>query len=38
MGGFFTGARAPLRRIDDRVRLTAQGEQLLDGFLSRTRP
>jgi hypothetical protein len=38
LGGFFTGTRAPLRRIGNRVRLTAQGEQLLDAYLSRPRP
>ncbi len=35
LGGFFTGTRAPLRRGDDRITLTAQGEYLIDRYLSR---
>ena len=35
LGGFFTGGRAPLRRVDDRVGLTVYGEQLVDEYLSR---
>ena len=34
LGGFFTGARSPLRRIDDRVVLTAYGERLVDEYLA----
>jgi hypothetical protein len=34
LGGFFTGARAPLRRVDDRVLLTAYGERLVDEYLA----
>lgn len=33
LGGFFTGVRAPLRRHEDRVTLSAYGERLLDSFL-----
>jgi hypothetical protein len=33
LGGFFTGARAPLERSGDRVRLTVEGERLVDGWL-----
>jgi hypothetical protein len=36
LGGFFTGARAPLRRTDGRIRLTAHGEELMDSYLART--
>jgi hypothetical protein len=35
LGGFFTGARAPLRRADGRIRLTAHGEELMDSYLAR---
>jgi hypothetical protein len=38
LGGFFTGARAPLRRSGSRVRLSASGAQLLDDYLARTDP
>ncbi|HLH65693.1 MAG TPA: hypothetical protein VKV27_08320 [Solirubrobacteraceae bacterium] len=34
LGGFFTGANAPLRRIEGRVLLTVSGEQLIDGYLA----
>jgi hypothetical protein len=34
LGGFFTGARAPLRRTDGRARLTAYGEELMDSYLA----
>jgi hypothetical protein len=34
LGGFFTGVRAPLRRIDERVALTVHGERLVDDYLS----
>lgn len=34
LGGFFTGAKAALRRVDDRVLLTAHGERLVDGYLA----
>jgi hypothetical protein len=33
LGGFFTGTRAPLRRIEDRIVLTPQGEYLIDRYL-----
>lgn len=33
LGGFFAGARAPLHRVDGRVRLTAEGERLVDRYL-----
>lgn len=33
LGGFFVGARAALVRDNDRVRLTAEGQQLLDDYL-----
>jgi hypothetical protein len=36
LGGFFTGARAPLRRTDERIRLTPHGEELMDSYLART--
>ena len=35
LGGFFTGANAPLRRVDQRVQLTVYGEHLLDAYLAR---
>jgi hypothetical protein len=35
LGGFFTGARAPLRRTDGRIRLTAHGEELMGSYLAR---
>ena len=38
LGGFFTGARAPLRRTDERIRLTVHGEELMDSYLARTEP
>jgi hypothetical protein len=34
LGGFFTGARAPLRRTDDHVVLTVHGERLVDDYLA----
>jgi len=34
LGGFFTGVRAPLRRVDGRVCLSVHGEQLMDGYLA----
>jgi hypothetical protein len=34
LGGFFTGGRAPLSRDDDRIHLTAYGEQLMDAYLA----
>lgn len=33
LGGFFVGARAALRRETDRVRLTEEGQRLLDEWL-----
>ncbi len=33
LGGFFAGARAPLRMTDDRVRVTPEGERLLERHL-----
>ncbi|HLI59065.1 MAG TPA: hypothetical protein VKV21_05315 [Solirubrobacteraceae bacterium] len=33
LGGFFTGARAPLERLGDRVRLTPSGEALMAAYL-----
>lgn len=33
LGGFFTGARAPLRRQDGSIVLTPYGERMLDFFL-----
>lgn len=33
LGGFFVGARAALRRDEDRVRLTEEGQRLLDDWL-----
>lgn len=36
LGGFFTGARAPLRRTDERIRLTVHGEELMESYLART--
>jgi len=35
LNGFFTGARAALRRSEGRVVLTAEGHRLLDGYLRR---
>ena len=35
LGGFFTGARAPLGRTDGRIRLTAHGAELMDLYLAR---
>ena len=35
LGGFFTGRRAPLRRLDDRVTLTLDGQRLVDVYLHR---
>jgi hypothetical protein len=34
LGGFFTGGKAALRRVDGRVLLTAHGERLVDGYLA----
>lgn len=34
LGGFFRGARAPLQLVDGRVRLTLEGERLVDDFLA----
>ncbi len=34
LGGFFTGARAPLRHAGDRVVLTAYGQRLVDEYLA----
>ncbi|MHB8658154.1 MAG: hypothetical protein ACYC91_09400 [Solirubrobacteraceae bacterium] len=34
LGGFFTGGRASLRRVDDRVVLTPYGERQVDAFLA----
>jgi hypothetical protein len=34
LGGFFTGARAPLARSGERVRLTMYGERLVDAYLT----
>ena len=34
LGGFFTGARAPLQRLGERVQLTVHGELLLDSYLA----
>ena len=33
LGGFFAGRRAPLRMTGERVRLTPEGERLLEGHL-----
>jgi hypothetical protein len=33
LGGFFTGARAPLRRAGGRITLTPYGEHLVDVYL-----
>ncbi len=38
LGGFFTGARAPLRRVGERVRLTPEGEFLVGTYLHRLAP
>ncbi len=35
LNGFFTGSRAPLRRAEGRIVLTAEGQRLLDGHLRR---
>jgi hypothetical protein len=37
LGGFFTGTRAPLRRVDRRVRLSPYGERLIDIYLDEHR-
>jgi hypothetical protein len=37
LGGFFTGARAPLMRTDRRIRLSVFGEELMDSYLARTK-
>lgn len=37
-GGFFAGRRAPLRMTDDRVRLTVEGERLLELHLQEHTP
>lgn len=34
LGGFFTGGRAALRRVDGRVVLTIYGERLVDEYLA----
>jgi len=34
LGGFFVGARAPLRRIEGQVTLTVEGHRLLDAHLT----
>lgn len=34
LGGFFTGGRASLRKVDDRVLLTVYGERLVDEYLA----
>jgi hypothetical protein len=34
LGGFFAGARAPLRTVDGRVRLTPEGLRLVDVYLA----
>jgi hypothetical protein len=34
LGGFFTGARAPLHQVDSRIALTVQGERLVDQYLA----
>ncbi|WP_299960174.1 hypothetical protein [uncultured Modestobacter sp.] len=33
LGGFFVGTRAPLRRGDERVVLTAEGHRLVEEYL-----
>ncbi len=38
LGGFFTGRRAPLRRMDGRVTLTPHGQHLVDVYLHRLDP
>jgi hypothetical protein len=38
LGGFFTGGRAPLRRADGQVLLSAYGERLVDGYLAGLAP
>ena len=35
LGGFFTGRRAPLRRVEGRVTLTPYGQHLVDVYLHR---
>ena len=35
LNGFFTGARAALRRADGRIVLTPEGQRLLDAHLQR---
>lgn len=35
LGGFFTGRRAPLRRVEGRVTLTPHGQHLVDLYLHR---
>jgi len=35
LGGFFTGRRAPLRRVEGRVTLTTYGQHLVDLYLHR---
>jgi hypothetical protein len=37
LGGFFTGARAPLRRVEERIVLTMHGEHLVDSYLGSLR-
>jgi hypothetical protein len=37
LGGFFTGARAPLRRVERRVTLSPYGEHLIDLYLAEHR-
>jgi hypothetical protein len=34
LGGFFTGTRAPLRRVDERVVVTPHGQRLVDVYLA----
>lgn len=38
LGGFFVGARAPLRRQDEQVRLTVEGHRLVGEFLRGDHP
>lgn len=36
LGGFFTGARAPLQRVGGRIRLSPYGALLMDAYLARS--
>lgn len=38
LGGFFVGSRSPLRRGDERIRLTTEGHRLIEEYLRSVAP